>query len=38
MKNLLDVLKQANCRKYRLPLKKKTLLDVLREINDCSNH
>jgi len=36
MRSLLDVLREANCKKYQLPIKQKTLLDVLREINSCS--
>jgi len=36
VKNLFDVLREANCKKYKLPVKPKTLLDVLREVNDCA--
>jgi len=36
--SLLDVLKRANCAKYRLPVRRRTLLDVLREVNDCREY
>jgi len=36
--SLLEALRRANCAKYKLPTKPRTLLDVLREVNDCREY